>query len=146
MKFHRAVAVYILNSKDEVLLLYHKKLKTYLPPGGHVEEGELTHNAAEREALEEAGVKIKFIHKHESLGDDRANPLPVPFLVQLEDLGDHYHEDFVYLARAESDEIKNSENHDDIGWFSFDDALNLKLFENVKKQLIYIKSLMEKSI
>lgn len=145
MKFHRAVAVYILNSKNEVLLLYHKKLKTYLPPGGHVEDGELTHEAAQREAKEEAGVKIRFVQINEKLGDDRATPLPTPFLVQLEDLGDHYHEDFVYLARAESDELENCENHEDIGWFSIDEALNLKLFENVKRQLIHLKSIIGKS-
>ncbi|WDC83610.1 NUDIX domain-containing protein [Caloramator sp. mosi_1] len=100
MKHHRAVAVYILNSKNQILLLYHKKLNKYLPPGGHVEEGELTHIAAEREAYEEAGVNIDFYYVKNELGDERANPLPTPLLVQLEDIGDHYHEDFVYLARA----------------------------------------------
>ncbi|MBZ4663447.1 MAG: hydrolase [Caloramator sp.] len=142
MKFHRAVAVYILNTKNEILLLYHKKLNTYLPPGGHVEEGELTHVAAEREALEEAGVKIEFIDVKNNLGDERATPLPTPFLVQLEDIGDHYHEDFVYLARSKSDRLINNEGHKDIGWFSIDEAYKLELFENVKKQLDYIRKII----
>lgn len=142
MKFHRAVAVYILNSKNEILLLYHKKLNTYLPPGGHVEDGELTHCAAEREAYEEAGVNIEFIDVKNELGDERATSLPTPLLVQLENIGDHYHEDFVYLARAKSDKLTNREGHEDIGWFSIDEAYKLKLFENVKKQLDYIRKII----
>lgn len=51
----------------------------------------------------------------------------------------------MYLARAESDELENCENHEDIGWFSIDEALNLKLFENVKRQLIHLKSIIGKS-
>lgn len=135
---HRAVAVYILNSNDEILLLYHKKLNTYLPPGGHVEDNELIHKAAEREALEEAGVEIEFLNIFKELGDDRAEQLPTPIFVQLEDIGDHYHEDFVYLARAKTDEIKNNEGHSDIGWFSKEQALKLNLFDNVRKQIEFI--------
>lgn len=143
-KSHRAVAVYILNSKDEFLLLYHKKLNTYLPPGGHVEENELIHQARQREAIEEAGVEIEFLNVFKDLGDDRAEQLPTPIFVQLEDIGDHYHEDFIYLARAKSNEIKNNEGHSDIGWFSKDEALKLKLFENVMKQIQFIYNKLNK--
>ncbi|KRQ87068.1 RNA pyrophosphohydrolase [Caloramator mitchellensis] len=139
MNHHRAVAVYILNSKNQILLLFHKKLKSFLPPGGHVEEGELIHAAAEREAMEEAGVEIEFINVFEDFSDERANSLPVPFTVQLEKVGDHYHEDFVYIARAKNDTIKDVENHGDIGWFDIDKAVELELFDNVRKQLLYIK-------
>lgn len=143
-KSHRAVAVYILNSKDEMLLLYHKKLNTYLPPGGHVENDELIHESAIREAKEEAGVEIEFLNIYKELGDDRAEQLPTPIFVQLEDIGDHYHEDFVYLARAKSDEIKNNEGHSDIGWFSKKEALKLELFENVMKQIEFIYNKLNK--
>jgi 8-oxo-dGTP pyrophosphatase MutT (NUDIX family) len=141
MKSHRAVAVYIINKQKQILLLEHKKLKSWLPPGGHVEISELTHEAAIREVREEAGIEIEFICNREYTGnmnDSRAKILPAPFLVQLEDIGDHFHEDFVYLARANSDQIINNENHN-IAWFDIEKAIELNIFENVRSQLLFIK-------
>jgi 8-oxo-dGTP pyrophosphatase MutT (NUDIX family) len=141
MKFERAVAVYIINQKKQILMLEHKKLKSWLPPGGHVEENELIHEAAIREVKEETGVNIEFIYDNEP-GDDRndsrARMLPKPFFVQLENIGDHFHEDFVYLARAKSSLIINNEGHN-ISWFDIDDAVKLNIFDNVKRQLLYIR-------
>jgi 8-oxo-dGTP diphosphatase len=148
MKFDRAVAVYIINSINEILLLKHKKFNVWLPPGGHVEENELIHEAAIREVEEEAGVHIEFInlcYTLEKNDDKRAKLLPSPMLVQLENVGDHYHEDFVYLAKAKTTKILNHENHE-IDWFSFDLALNLETFENVKRHLIYIRTLLSNNM
>lgn len=140
MEFERTTAVYILNSDNEILMLNHKKLGVWLPPGGHVEEKELIHEAAIREVLEEAGIEVDFIYessRFSGINDDRARLLPTPFLVELENLGDHYHEDFVYLARARNSIIHNRENHD-MGWFSIEGAMALKVFDNVREQLRYI--------
>lgn len=141
MKFERTVAVYILNKDNKILMLNHKKLETWLPPGGHVEDNELMHDAAIREVAEETGIKIEFIYDKSLFdegGDDRVKLLPRPLFVELEDIGDHYHEDFVYVARALDDNIVNIENHE-IAWFHYNDALKLNIFHNVKKQLQYIK-------
>jgi 8-oxo-dGTP pyrophosphatase MutT (NUDIX family) len=141
MKFDRAVAVYIINDRKQILMLEHKKLKSWLPPGGHVEEDELIHEAAIREVLEETGVEIEFICENEHINDkndSRASMLPIPLFVQLEDIGDHFHEDFVYLARAKSSLIINHEGHN-IAWFDMVDAVELNIFDNVKRQLLYIK-------
>lgn len=142
MKFERTVAVYILNKKKQVLMLKHKKINSWLPPGGHVEVYELMHQAAEREVMEETGIKIEFIYETDVLNrenDDRAKMLPRPLLVQLEDMGDHYHEDFVYFAKAVNERIINNENHD-IGWFDIKDILKFDIFENVRRHLNYIKN------
>ncbi|TDT52062.1 NUDIX domain-containing protein [Fonticella tunisiensis] len=144
MKFDRAVAVYILNKDNKVLLLLHKKLCSWLPPGGHVEDNELIHEAAIREVEEETGLEIEFIYNTKDINDkndEKARILPHPILVQLEDLGDHYHEDFVYLARAKCDEIINLENHQ-IGWFSIEEAKKLDTFDNVKRHLDHIETLI----
>ena len=45
----------------KVLLIKHKKLGYWLAPGGHVEEDELPHEAAEREVWEETGLKVKAV-------------------------------------------------------------------------------------
>jgi 8-oxo-dGTP pyrophosphatase MutT (NUDIX family) len=45
--------------EDKVLLVKHKKLGLWLNPGGHIDPGELPHEAAEREFYEETGVFVE---------------------------------------------------------------------------------------
>jgi 8-oxo-dGTP pyrophosphatase MutT (NUDIX family) len=42
--------------ENQVLLHFHKKLGKWLPPGGHLEEGETPPECAIREAKEETSV------------------------------------------------------------------------------------------
>jgi 8-oxo-dGTP pyrophosphatase MutT (NUDIX family) len=51
----------VFNSKQEILMIYHNKLKVWLPPGGHIEENELPDDAVLREIFEETGVKAEII-------------------------------------------------------------------------------------
>ena len=46
--------------KQEVLLVYNKKLKKWLQPGGHIEGLELPKETAIRETLEETGCKVQL--------------------------------------------------------------------------------------
>jgi 8-oxo-dGTP pyrophosphatase MutT (NUDIX family) len=48
-------------SRQRVLLIHHAGLNLWLQPGGHIDAGELTLNAAIREAWEEVGLRIKPI-------------------------------------------------------------------------------------
>lgn len=48
-----------LVENNKVLLVKHKKLGFWLAPGGHVEQNELPHRAAEREFFEETGIQVK---------------------------------------------------------------------------------------
>lgn len=48
----------------KVLLVKHKKLGIWLNPGGHIEPGELPHEAAEREFYEETGVFVEAYWTH----------------------------------------------------------------------------------
>lgn len=50
MKRELAASVYIF-SEERVLLVYHQKLKKWLPPGGHLEEGETPDEAAKERSL-----------------------------------------------------------------------------------------------
>lgn len=50
--------------KGTVLLIKHKKLGLWLNPGGHIDPGELPHEAAEREFYEETGVFVEAIWTH----------------------------------------------------------------------------------
>lgn len=147
MRFHRTTTVYIINDKKQTLMLYHKKAKAWLPPGGHVEENELMHHGAVREVKEETGLYIDFIYDSNILLqnnyesnclDERAQLLPQPIIVELENVGPHYHEDFIYLARAQDSKITNNEGHE-IGWFEFDEAIKLDTYDHVKKHLDFIR-------
>jgi len=50
--------------EGKVLLVKHKKLGLWLNPGGHIDPGELPHEAAEREFYEETGVFVEAIWTH----------------------------------------------------------------------------------
>lgn len=71
--------------ESKVLLVKHKKLGKWLGPGGHMEENELPHQAAEREFLEETGIKVQVFNAStdsnlssiERLDGDFFHPIPV---------------------------------------------------------------------
>jgi 8-oxo-dGTP pyrophosphatase MutT (NUDIX family) len=84
----------VLIDDGKVLLIKHKKLGIWLNPGGHVDEGELPHETAEREFFEETGVKVKAVdvwnlpimNNEFSLlnkGDDRKSFKPNPISTNL---------------------------------------------------------------
>ncbi len=81
------VAVFVVHD-GAVLLHWHKKLDMWLPPGGHVEPGELPDEAAVRETKEEAGLDIVLV----DTADDPRPPPPGPqrlcrpLGIQLEDI------------------------------------------------------------
>jgi 8-oxo-dGTP diphosphatase len=74
----------VLIIDQEVLLLKHKKLNTWLTPGGHLEKGEYLYQAAEREFLEETGLKVKAISPpnfnlnfNQKIQKDSFHPVPI---------------------------------------------------------------------
>lgn len=89
---------------DHILLVHHKRIGAWLPPGGHLLDFELPHEAAVRETLEETGVAVRAL----SLGamPESADPdaffLPQPLCLQtvraLERGSDLYHLDIAYLC------------------------------------------------
>ena len=54
------VATFVVH-EGKVLLLWHRKLGMWLPPGGHIEPNELPDEAAVREVREEAGLEVRLI-------------------------------------------------------------------------------------
>lgn len=47
--------------EEKLLLIHHKKLDLWLTPGGHIDPGELPHEAAVRECFEETGVRVQAV-------------------------------------------------------------------------------------
>lgn len=120
--------------ENRVLLVFHKKLKKWLPPGGHLDPNELPPEAAKREAREETGVEIEIIPQ-ENLWINRwnANSFERPFMCLLEEIPEHnghpahQHVDFIYLAKP----IGGKHEHnmlevDGMHWFTIEEIEKLK--------------------
>lgn len=97
-----AVSVFVV-WRGLVLLHRHRKLGIWLPPGGHVEPGELPDEAAVREVLEEAGIEVELVGEP-PIHAPGPRQLARPRGVQLEQIAPgHEHVDLVYLARPLAD-------------------------------------------
>lgn len=122
-----AVSVFVV-WRSRVLLHRHRKLGIWLPPGGHVEPGELPDDAATREVMEEAGIAVELVGPPPI---DASGPrqLVRPRGVQLEFITTgHEHIDLVYLGRptAPYDGALAGEETT-MGWYDLPAALGLGL-------------------
>jgi len=124
--------VYIVKNA-KTLLVFHKQLKMWLPPGGHIEDNELPCDAAKREVLEETGFNVELIGKEEPLGTG-VRKLVHPKILQLEDIEKgHQHVNLIYYGTIINGTIKiNNGEHSDIKWFSLDDLKDNNIPENVR--------------
>ena len=133
IKNHFTATGLVFNEKKEILMIYHNKLKVWLPPGGHIDENELPCTAVIREIFEETGIKAEIIPNKKGIDPIE---LDMPFTILLEDIegnGTHNHIDLVYLCRAITTDLLPQEAEvSGIGWFSPEDAMQLKTFDNVK--------------
>jgi ADP-ribose pyrophosphatase YjhB (NUDIX family) len=114
------VATFVIH-QERVLLLWHRKLQRWLPPGGHLEPNELPDEAAVREVAEETGVNVELIGER-GLPIARPQQLVRPLGVQLEDISPgHQHVDLIYVARprnpAALTPVGNAES-EAVGWFA----------------------------
>jgi ADP-ribose pyrophosphatase YjhB (NUDIX family) len=133
MQTQFTATVYILE-QNKVLLLFHPKLKKWLPPGGHLETGEIPPKCAIREAFEETGLNVELI-KDEHLWVERwnASSFERPWLCLLENIPPHHsqpahqHIDFIYLGRPIGGTIaQEHRNQHEIRWFSYEEVLSLR--------------------
>lgn len=95
--------------EGRVLLLKHKKLGLWLPPGGHIDEGETPDQAALRELKEETGLEGDFVvpRRADTPPHGRVEYLHPPQHVQVEEIPDHnHHVDFIYVLKARPGEVR----------------------------------------
>lgn len=95
----------VIDEHKRALVIRHKKLGVWLPPGGHVEPNETPDDAVLREIWEETGIAAAILPNGEcqAAGDEWAHVLHTPYAVLLEDIGQrgtHFHIDLVYLCAA----------------------------------------------
>ena len=143
MKREFTATVYILEN-DRVLLIYHKKLNKWLPPGGHIDENETPPEAALREAFEETGLHIE-LNKQENIWVDRWNAKSIerPYMCMLQEIPEHkgipahQHIDMVFTGRPIKGELtENPDETSGIHWFSWDEVealeSDVEIYEETK--------------
>lgn len=133
MEKHFTASVFIVKNQ-KVLLIYHRKLNKWLPPGGHLKPEETPPQAAIREALEETGLEITLINQ-ENVWIERwnAKSFERPYLCLLEevpahrDQPAHYHMDLVYVGYPVGGvESANPQECGGLRWFDLKEINLLK--------------------
>lgn len=121
----------------KTLLLKHKKLGMWLPPGGHVEPGETPDEGVRREVREETGLEIDFVAPPRApvMNNGRVESLHEPQRVQVEEIpGHNHHLDLVYFtaARPGSKEVINHES-DEMRWHDAEELGGAHLNEEIRE-------------
>ena len=90
--------------EDATLLHWHRKVKMWLPPGGHIEENEDPVQAVLREVEEETGVQVEVVPTGTPINLDYPEQVHAPFTIEIEDIDDpvqgwHQHIDMIYFCK-----------------------------------------------
>lgn len=139
------VSGYVLSHRgDKLLLVAHKKLGKWVPPGGHVDENETPQSAVVREVLEETGVEASLVPR---LGVDLElegvleEQLDAPMSMSYQLIAArpneeaHIHMDMAFLLKQDPqhDELDiNTREVTAAGWFSLEEIELLEVFPSVK--------------
>jgi 8-oxo-dGTP pyrophosphatase MutT (NUDIX family) len=88
----------------KIALHWHKKVKAWLPPGGHIEPNEDPVQAVLREVLEETGLECEVVPTGERLELEYPTQVDTPYTIMVEDIHDpvqgfHHHIDMIYFCQ-----------------------------------------------
>ena len=117
----------------KTLLLWHRKLQAWLPPGGHLEPNELPESAAVREVREETGLEVTIMGSRQKLG--KVPVLIEPVCTLLEEIGPrHEHIDFIFFAVVAGGTLHlNPRESDKLAWCNVRDLNRLDVAEDVRQ-------------
>jgi 8-oxo-dGTP pyrophosphatase MutT (NUDIX family) len=141
---HFTSTIYIIENQ-KVLLIHHRKLNKWLPPGGHVDPNETPVECALREAKEETGLEIEiisqeniWIERHNARSFERPYMCLLENIPQFLDQPPHQHIDFIYLGKPIGGKIShNILETINIRWFSVSEVEDMvseeEIFEETKQ-------------
>ncbi|TSC79949.1 MAG: (di)nucleoside polyphosphate hydrolase [Candidatus Peregrinibacteria bacterium Gr01-1014_25] len=111
MHRHFTATAFVVDDRGRTLLLWHKRLQRWMPPGGHCDPDETPEETARRECLEETGLDVEIVG---DVQDDlfagtpeEGRMLTKPIAMLLENIPEsrernepaHQHMDFLFRAR-----------------------------------------------
>ena len=129
------VDIFIYNENHEFILIKRKNdpyKDCWALPGGFVDYGEKTEDAAIREAKEETSIDVELERLFNVYSEPDRDPR-------------RHTVSIVYLARGNFDDAKADDDANDIGVFSFDVLEEKKLAFDHEKILIDIKKFLLKN-
>lgn len=104
---------------NKVLLRWHDKYNIWLSVGGHIELDEDPNEAAIREVKEEVGLDIELddsLRQYEEESEDYKELIP-PYFMNIHKISEtHRHLTLTYFAKANSDEIVESDDEKSEKW------------------------------
>ena len=162
MQRHFTATAFIVDSKQRTLLLWHKRLGRWMPPGGHVDANEAPEDTAKRECKEETGLDVEIVGESQpdlfSKNSHEGRMLKKLIAMLLENITAsvernepaHQHMDCIYLARP-LDETQvltlQEEEGRELRWFTQQEIEALdettEIFSNVKRYIVTILSPMK---
>ena|SRR3989344_5335987 len=125
----------VFNKEGQLLLCLHKKLKMWLPIGGHIEKNETPDDALLREIFEETGLKVRILGGANIFsGGNIVKELATPFHVNVHNVGDHDHCSFFYVCEAlDEEKLKaNQAEVEDLKWFSMEELTQEKIKPEIR--------------
>ncbi|EYF06849.1 NUDIX domain-containing protein [Chondromyces apiculatus] len=112
-----SVAIYPRH-QGRVLLIHHRRLGIWLPPGGELLPGETPLEAARRELLEETGLEGRF----PVLSDIDGTPAGLIGYEEHLAGSKGFHLNFVFVADVDTDAVTPNDEFEHFRWVdSFDD-------------------------
>lgn len=154
---HFTATAFVIDSQRRVLLLWHKRLNRWMPPGGHIDPDEMPEETAQRECKEETGLDVEIIGESQKdlfqENHHEGQMLKKPIALLLENIPEskergepaHQHMDFLYLARpVDESQVLMLEKKEgaELRWFTRDQILNLdtktEIFANVQAYILHI--------
>lgn len=130
----------VFNGK--VLLIKHKKLDMWLPPGGKLEPNETPFEAAERELFEETGLSGTF---PEMRNEPHGTPLGyLGFEEHAVEINGRpeLHMNFCFMCNVTTDVIVSDDSYTEHRWVTVEEAKMFVDSRNVMDLLLKIESLM----
>lgn len=128
---HFLSTVFVVKDK-KVLLTWNKKVKTWIPVGGHLDPNELPCSSVIREAKEESGLDIELVCPFDK---STTGNLVQPVHVHLDHVrDDHKHINLIYFGIVKGGELlPESDEQTPIKWFSQDEVEQADLLPNIKE-------------
>jgi len=155
MQRHFTATAFVIDNQGRVLLIKHKRLQRWMPPGGHIDPDEAPEETAKRECKEETGLDVEIIGAAQedlfagATHEGRMLAKPVALLLEnipaSQERGEpaHQHMDFLFIARP-TDPLQAlvlaEQEGEDIRWFTREEVAALdtgtEIFANVQAYIL----------
>lgn len=118
--------IFLVNKDNKVLLTWNKNIQTWIPVGGHVDQGETPMEAIRREVEEETGFGFE-LYGNFNMQDNGNIQIVKLYKFQIEKVPHHgSHMNFVFFGVCHKyhKSVKKTDEDEKLRWFSRQEILN----------------------